>query len=281
MQNHLTYLLNKTETKQAAVVLTEPIIGFYQDLFTYQSRQYDHFINDPRLPLINDKDIPIAAKGKSILSDTVIPDLLLPGLLPLIEIVISSNPGIDLNPLQRALSNDAAALIQIVDAVLDMDAERLDTFALSHKISTDEAIFVITNWLKPFFISLREKGDIVLPDTDDSLFCPFCGNQPDMAALVTGAEGKRHLHCALCENRWAYKRIACAVCGNDDAATLEYLSSEDDPRHRLDVCSVCNGFIKTVRLEKFEDIDECDLTVENILTAHLDSAALRKGYKKP
>ncbi len=281
MKNHITYLNDKIKSIQATGVLTDDMIGFYQDLFTYQRNQYDHFIIDPRLPLINEKETPIAVKGKSILTDKVIADLLLPGLLPLIEIVTSSNPGIDLNPLHRALSDDAAALNLIVDAVLDMNAERLDMFAISHKISTDETIFTITNWLKPFFISLREKGDMVFPDTDDLLFCPFCGNQPDMAALVSGGEGKRHLHCALCENRWSYRRIACAVCGNDDAATLEYLSSEDDPRHRLDVCSVCNGFIKTVRLEKFEDIDECDLTVENILTSHLDSAALRKGYKKP
>ncbi len=281
MQDHIAYLNDKKKSIQAAGVLTDDMIGFYQDLFSYHRQQYDRIINDPRLPVINEPDLPISKNGKTKVDGTALADLLLPGLAPLIEIVESRNPGIDLNPLNRALSNDAAALNQIVDAVLDMDAERLTQFAITHKISPDGTIFVLINWLKPFFISLREKEDILLPDTHDSPSCPFCGNQPDMAVIVPGSDGKRFLHCSLCENRWSYKRIACAVCGIEDAAMLEYLSAEDDPRHRVDLCAACKGFMKTVCLEKFEDIDGCDLTVENILTAHLDSAALKEGYQKP
>jgi formate dehydrogenase maturation protein FdhE len=281
MQDHLTYFNDKIKTIHTDSVLTDAMIGFYQDLFSYQSRQYDRIMHDSRFPSISDSDTPIAKNGKRILSATDIPDLLLPGLSPLIEIVATRNPGLDLNPLRHALSDDATSLRLVIDAVLDIDTERLTQFAISSKIGPDETAFIIINWLKPFFISLREKADRMPDNTEDLRHCPFCGNLPDMAALVSGMDGKRYLHCSLCENRWAYKRIACAVCGIEDSSMLEYLSSEDDPRHRLDVCAACNGFIKTVRLEKFEDIEGFDLSVENILTAHLDSAALNRGYNKP
>ncbi|MBP7738702.1 MAG: formate dehydrogenase accessory protein FdhE [Spirochaetes bacterium] len=281
MEDHIAYLNDKNKTIQAGGVLTDDMISFYQDLFSYHRKQFDRIINDPRLPKIIETDLPVSKNGKAKVDGTALADLLLPGLAPIIEIVETRNPGLHLEPLHQAVASDPGTLSRILDAVLDMDADRLNQFAITHKISPDGTIFVLINWLKPFFISLREKSDILNPDTLDSPYCPFCGNQPDMAAIVPGSEGKRFLHCSLCENRWAYKRIACAVCGTEDAAMLEYLSAENDSRHRLDLCATCKGFMKTVCLEKFEDIEGCDLTVENILTASLDSAALKEGYHKP
>ncbi len=281
MHDHRNYFNERAERFRSAGILSDEMVDFYRDLFAYLDTYQERYLNDPRLPALQPSELPIAGPGRKLFSLAVTGDLLAPGLAPIIEIIGSRNPGLDLKPLHRALTEEAGALGQVSDAVLDMDVERLEQFAISRKTGPDEAIFVIINWLKPFFSSLREKQNPLITDTDDSRFCPFCGNRPDMAAIVSGMDGKRYLHCSLCGHRWQYRRIACAVCGTEDADSLEYLSSEDEPRYRIDVCSACGGYIKSVRLDKFEDIDKCDLAVENILTAHLDSAAIQKGYKKP
>jgi formate dehydrogenase maturation protein FdhE len=281
MKNQLIYFDEKAEKIQSAGLLTDAMISFYHDLFAYHQKFCGQYSGDSRLPTLQATDLPLAENGKKIFTTTGIGELLLPGLTPLMEIITSSNSGLELKPLHRALSDDTGAIVRVADAVLDMDTERLEQFALSCKVGPDEAIFVIVNWLKPFFINLKDKNSTIISDKDDTHHCPFCGSHPDMAALVTGMDGKRFLHCSLCGHRWQYRRIACAVCGTEDASNLEYFSSDEDTRYRLDVCTACGGYMKTMKLDKFEEIDDFDLAVENILTVHLDSAAIQKGYKKP
>ena len=172
--------------------------------------------------------------------------------------------------------------MELAGALLDRDAASLEAFARAHRTGADEAVFLATNWLKPLFIAMADsRGGAEWEDVDTERSCPFCGHYPEMSLIVAGQEGKRHLSCSLCETRWPFKRIACSVCGNEDAEKLEYLSEEGDDRYRIDLCHVCRGYIKTVRLDKFEEPGECDPAVENILTVHLDSAALKRGFHRP
>ncbi len=281
MDNHAKYFNEKAEKIRSAGILTEAMIGFYNDLFEYTRNQINRFTNDERLPILQATDLPIPGHGNKIFAEASFSELLLPGLASLIDIVASYNSGLDLKPLHRALADQAGAAALVTEAVLDRDMDRLEQFALSHKIGPDEAVFIIINWLKPFFISLREKNSSIISSDHETHLCPFCGSNPDMAAIVTGMDGRRLLHCSLCGHQWQYKRLACAVCGTEDASHLEYFSSEETPRYRLDVCSACGGYMKTIRLDKFEEIEDFDLAVENILTPHLDSAAIQRGYKKP
>lgn len=281
MHDHLNYFNDKAETIRSAGILSDEMVNFYRDLFKYLDTYRDRYLEDPQLPALQAEDLPLNDNGKSVLAAASTAAMLIPGLMPLIEIVTAYNSGLDLKELQQAIMTDPGSLPLAIDAVLDMDMERLEQFALSCKTGPDETIFIILNWLKPFFTSLREKSGNSITVDDESLLCPFCGSRPDMAAVVMEKSGKRYLHCALCENQWPFKRIACAVCGIEDASQLEYFSSEGDTRYRLDVCSACDGYIKTIKLDKFEEIDDVDLAVENILTVHLDSAAIQKGYKKP
>jgi FdhE protein len=129
--------------------------------------------------------------------------------------------------------------------------------------------------------ALRERSSLLINETETDVLCPFCGYYPDMAAIVSGKDGKRFLHCSLCGHRWPFRRIMCAVCGTEDADKLENLTPEGDTRNRIDVCRSCNGYIKTLRFDSIDALDECDLSVENIFTAGLDSAALKKGFSRP
>lgn len=281
MHDHVNYFNDNIARPASAGILSDDLIRFYRDLFDYLDTHRARYLDDARMPVLQAGDLPLAGHATELFSAPGIGKLLHPGLAPLMGIVTSFNTGLDLKNLHAALTDDRETLIMAADAVLNMDMERLEQFAVSHKTGPDEAVFIIVNWLKPFLVSLREKNAALLADDDKTSLCPFCGSRPDMAAIVTGMDGKRILHCSLCGHRWQYRRIACAICGTEDASQLEYFSSEEDLRYRIDVCNACGGYIKTVRLQKFEEIDDLNLVVENVLTAHLDSAAMQKGYKKP
>lgn len=281
MKDHAAYLKEHADQIRAAGILAADSIDFYSDLFAYQRRFYERYRHDPRLPSLQQSDLPLADHIDSVIPGAAQAGLIIEGIAPLIEIIGAHQPGLDLNPFSEALAGGAEQLQSATGALLAMDHERLERFAASRRTGVDEAIFLMIHWLKPFFMSLMTGHRTMIPENDHAYQCPFCGYRPDMAVIVAGMDGKRYLHCALCEHRWQYRRIACAICGTEDAASLEYFSSDDESRYRIDACTVCGGYIKTVRMAKFEDIEECDFTVENIITPHLDSAAMKRGYQRP
>jgi len=281
MEDHVKYLDEHSKKMIESGTLTDEMLRFYRELYAYQRALFEELMRDSRLPEIKRSQLPISRHAEDVLSSGDISALLAGGLATLIDILNVYSPGLDLRELSRTLAEDPGAVVKAIEAILNTDAQRLGQFAASNKTGMEEAVFVIINWLKPFFAALREKNGERIDDSDDSYLCPFCGYHADMAAIVAGMDGKRFLYCSLCGHRWQYRRIACAVCGVQDAHNLEHLSSEDESRYRIDVCNSCGGYVKTVRLAKFEEIDECDLAVENVLTPHLDSAAMQKGYKRP
>ena len=279
MEDHVRYLEEHAE--KAAATLTDGTLRFYRELYAYQRDLMEVYSKDERLPALERSQLPLSRHAEDAFASEGIAALLGGGIAPLAGIMGSHNPGLDLSSIARALSGDHKTMLLAVKAALNLDAPRLEQLALAHRTGADEAIFLIINWLKPFFAVLREKNGERITDSDEAFMCPFCGYHADMAAIVAGMDGKRFLYCSLCGHRWQYRRIACAVCGTENASDLEYLSSEEESRYRIDVCNSCGGYVKTVRLARFEDINECDLAVENLLTPQLDSAAMQKGYRRP
>jgi len=135
--------------------------------------------------------------------------------------------------------------------------------------------FIFNNVLRPF---LRAEAQALARWVDDSMWyrgrCPICGGEPDLAALGRGS-GQRRLLCSRCDSEWAFQRIGCPFCGNDDPRRLAYYPS-DDQIYRLSVCEQCRRYLKTVDLRQVAG--ERLLPVERILTAAMDLAALDAGY---
>jgi formate dehydrogenase maturation protein FdhE len=114
--------------------------------------------------------------------------------------------------------------------------------------------------------------------------CPMCGSEPGMARL-TYDNGQRILACALCRTEWPFDRLRCPFCEGDghrfdtsgrNQPHLRSLTVEDDKMHRVDCCDRCQRYLKTVD----ERVSGClaNLTVENIVTTHLDALAGEYGY---
>ncbi len=280
MEDHTGYLAARADTIIKNGLLDEKSVAFYRALFVHQGTEHGRHASLPSLPAVREEDLPLSQHGGTILTDDLLASVAA-GAGPLSAIMAEHHPGLVLEPLLGPIARDAAAFRELASAFLAMDHEKLTALSTRYKTGIEECVFILTNLLRPVMSLLRELTTAIIPATGSPVLCPFCGHDPDMSLIGGGEEGKRFLHCSLCGHRWPFKRISCAVCGTEDNTKLEYLSAEGDTRYRIDVCHDCGGYIKTVRLDKFEEMDGCDLVVENIMTAGLDGAAMREGYRRP
>jgi FdhE protein len=107
-------------------------------------------------------------------------------------------------------------------------------------------------------------------------FCPVCGSEPLIARLQEEA-GKRWMFCSICHTEWAYKRLVCPFCENDDHKSLRYFYVEKDEARRVDVCDKCKRYIKTIDYRKVDRV--LNPFVENISTMALDIVAETEGFR--
>ena len=119
-------------------------------------------------------------------------------------------------------------------------------------------------------------------DPADQRHCPACGGLPQLAyfglseeALVTA---QRVLVCSRCAVSWAYPRMVCAGCGNDEGSKLPIFADHDRfPSLRIDACEVCRGYLVTVDRPK----DPAAVPpVDEMLALPLDLYAREQGYRK-
>lgn len=261
----------------AKIPFSEGMVQFYRLLLEMQSREC-HRLRNEKLPELTAAQIPLSIKGEEILRSSAVREIVVPGVPSLISLIHSERS--DIGPaVGDAIIAEETLLGRMTTALLCSDTEGIARAASEIGIGTDDCAFIAANLSRPLLTVWREKTPIPDGGEPDS-HCPFCGHQAGMSILVAGAEGGRYLCCTLCGNRWRYKRIACAVCGNEDASRLIALSLEEDPRLRLDCCETCGSYLKTVSLDRAPAEDWPDAFVEDILSAHLDTSALTAGYRR-
>lgn len=111
-------------------------------------------------------------------------------------------------------------------------------------------------------------------DIEDRSHCAICGSAPIIGEL--DQDGRQWLHCGRCGHRWPVKRLVCPFCSNHDSQTLEYLFSDEEPEYRLNLCGVCQRYLKVVDVRK---IDRPFFPLlEQVTTLHLDMLASQQGY---
>ena len=154
--------------------------------------------------------------------------------------------------------------------ILKQDEKALSLIASEVDLDSKVIQFLGQVALTPSIYALRDALSANI-DTDgwDYGYCPLCGSQPDMAYFAK--TGRRHLHCELCGEEWAFSRIRCPFCDNQDQETLGYFEAEEEEGFRVYFCRECMRYLKTIDKKAFEEV--APLELENLTTIHLNILA--------
>ena len=116
--------------------------------------------------------------------------------------------------------------------------------------------------------------DSIPKDAWRQSYCPICGGSPDLAFLEKEVGG-RWLVCSRCDAEWAFPRLQCPYCHNQDQALVSFFEDETG-MYRLYVCNQCRCYLKAIDLRKSGA--DVLLPLERLYTLDLDSQARGKGY---
>ncbi len=170
--------------------------------------------------------------------------------------------------LMRALAEDQKKSHALIKAVLTSDLEAVETTARALNVDPPVLALILRMSLRPALLKMARAA---LDRLDLSKWtyghCPVCGSSPQLAEL-SGEPGKRRLHCALCETAWPYPRLCCPFCENDDPKNLSYMRAENEEGLRVDICSNCGQYIKTIDLRELNG--PVIVPLDDVATWHLD-----------
>jgi FdhE protein len=141
----------------------------------------------------------------------------------------------------------------------------------------DAEVFVIEALLQPFAEVVL--GDRPIPATTQPAFparCPACRALPVVAVLRESGHGaRRSLLCSLCLHEWEFQRIVCPNCGEQAFDALPVFTAEQFEHVRIEACSQCRRYIKTIDLTKH---GLAVPPVDDIATVALDLWARGQSY---
>jgi formate dehydrogenase maturation protein FdhE len=195
-----------------------------------------------------------------------------------LTVVASGGPQLLADEARRFLEGDD----DMVRLKPDTTDRPIDDALLEYWRAPDDRQFFAKAILQPYGRWLAECG--VTPE-DRPLAragnrCPFCGGSPQVSVLHDAGElqgGGRMLLCATCLTTWAFPRVVCAFCGEEDDRKLGYFHTPDFDHLRVDGCESCRRYIKSVDLTR---LGLAVPLVDEVAGAPLDLWARDHGYEK-
>ena len=115
----------------------------------------------------------------------------------------------------------------------------------------DDLHFYARAFLEPVVTSIA-RADSIQPTDWTENFCFACGGPPQVAVIrdLPDAVGRRSLTCSMCATEWRFRRLTCPHCGETEADKLPVHTAESIAHVRVDACTTCSRYIKTVDLRK-------------------------------
>lgn len=222
-----------------------------------------------KLPLVEPAQLPIPPAPAEALFDTI-------G-----DLAKKANPEMAeaMDAIAAGLANGKIDRPRLLTALLASDKGYVNLAAASSDIDPNALVFVAYGSIKPFVETCAEQLAAYLdPDRPyHTAYCPICGGPPIMATIEE--EGRRHLVCGFCWQRWPMRRVFCPFCENTDTQSLDYFFSEAEPDYRVDLCRRCKKYITTLDLRRIDR--PVHLSLEQVATLHLDVKAADEGFAPP
>ncbi len=133
--------------------------------------------------------------------------------------------------------------------------------------------------LRPYVEVLR-AGNVAPHRVHRHGRCPFCGGAPAVACRRGGSEGEgaaRFLVCGLCGLEFAFNRILCPSCFEEDPEKLPSFTSDAHPSVRVEACETCRRYVKSLDLSQ----DARPLPeVDDVASLSMDLWAVEQGYSR-
>jgi len=137
--------------------------------------------------------------------------------------------------------------------------------------------FLALAFLQPYAEFVVSRARLQVDGYNHSV-CPFCNRKPALGVLRQQGDGaRRSLVCAFCRSEWAFRRVVCPGCGQEDQAKLPVYTAEQFPHVRVESCDACHTYIKSIDLTKN---GLADPLVDELASVPLDLWAQEHGYAK-
>jgi FdhE protein len=143
--------------------------------------------------------------------------------------------------------------------------------------ATDAAVYLAQAFLQPYAEMIRSR---VQPSAASSSHatCPYCHRKPTLGVLRQMSEGAaRSLVCSFCLAEWNFRRLVCPGCGEENDRMLSVFTATDFDYIRVECCSSCKTYIKTIDLTKN---GRAEPIVDELASIPLDLWAQERGYAK-
>jgi FdhE protein len=177
------------------------------------------------------------------------------------------------------LRTDVDLAVTILGAALAHDTDRLD--ALAPRLDTEPGVLraVAPFSVMPLLLACATAWRDRVPEWWPHGWCLVCGAWPAFAE-ARGLDRARRFRCARCGSDWHAEWLVCPFCGTRDHAKLGALvpSAGADTR-RVETCSVCRGYVKTITTLQACPAREVPLL--DLDTVALDVAAIERGHRRP
>ena len=144
--------------------------------------------------------------------------------------------------------------------------------------TVDDFYFYARAFLEPVITAIAQANSSEPTDWTQN-FCFACGGPPQVAVIrdLPDALGSRSLVCSMCATEWRFRRLTCPHCGETEADKLPVHTAESITHVRVDACSTCSRYIKTVDLRKRGDAVPL---VDELAAVELDIWAQEQGLTK-
>jgi FdhE protein len=178
---------------------------------------------------------------------------------------------------RRAVTRELA--MRLLEAAVNMDDDALAATAASLGVGSDLFREVAGLAAMPLLQACGQRWRERIPSDWMDASCPVCGAWAALAE-ARGLERSLRLRCGRCGADWVGVAVRCAFCGTSDHEKLGALVSErtGDTR-RVETCSVCLGYMKTVTT--LRPCAPADVRLLDTDTVELDVAALEHGFARP
>lgn len=224
------------------------------------------------------------ARGVPALAAEPIPvpaALLTPFVMRFCGALAAGGAGAAADHIRESIESGAIEPASLFSASLTRDQAAIRGGAVHRGLAPD-LVWLVAELAAGPFAYLLQRTLFANPALADALdawdrgFCPACGSWPALAEVVGG---HRVLRCSFCANAWELKTYACIYCEEAGEPFVTAAPVEDRKDRRVEVCSACASYLKTVDLPALSPFPL--LAIADLETMDLDMAAMEHGYQRP